>query len=422
MGREDFCRAVRVVVAVGLLTGLAACSSSTAPGASNVPGISPNSVKVGLLIDETGAYASVLDGVEAAVKARIDLANSQGGVHGRKIQLVIADGASTPTGNLTAARQLVEEENVFGIIEVSGGEIGSYQYLAQAGIPVTSSGFDDQYYGDAKYRNLFIAEGSPAPNFPAATTEGEIFKDAGVTKLAVVGYSDPRSGKSALAAARSAKEFGIPTVYSNLTVPVDTTDFTGIGLAIKQSGANAVFAPIITSANVSLMAALSNLGVRAKMYMAVTGYGRDFLQSSEAIRVAEEEQFTVMNLFAPIELKTPGANEMKGALSKYGGIEGAPNYGESSGYMAADMFIRGLEAAGNVPTRKSFVDGLRAVHNYDSSGLVKSYNVGKFANTANGMGPDNCVYIVQVKGSQWVPVRRWSPICGKIIPGSAQPG
>ena len=40
------------------------------------------------------------------------------------------------------------------------------------------------------------------------------------------------------------------------------------------------------------------------------------------------------------------------------------------GWLTADTFIRGLQAAGPCPTRSAFISGLRAVHDYDAGGLL----------------------------------------------------
>jgi branched-chain amino acid transport system substrate-binding protein len=40
------------------------------------------------------------------------------------------------------------------------------------------------------------------------------------------------------------------------------------------------------------------------------------------------------------------------------------------GWLSADLFIRGLRAAGACPTWESFISGLRAVKDYDGAGMT----------------------------------------------------
>lgn len=40
------------------------------------------------------------------------------------------------------------------------------------------------------------------------------------------------------------------------------------------------------------------------------------------------------------------------------------------------MLVRGLEDAGECPSRESFADGLRAVKDYDAGGLITSTDLG----------------------------------------------
>jgi branched-chain amino acid transport system substrate-binding protein len=53
-----------------------------------------------------------------------------------------------------------------------------------------------------------------------------------------------------------------------------------------------------------------------------------------------------------------------------------PATGDSAvdGWLSADLFIRGLRAAGPCPTRESFISGLRAVKNYDGAGMTPQAN------------------------------------------------
>src|SRR5581483_10775492 len=142
-----------VVLAVALTA--AACGSSGSSKASSSgsggtsgtgaasscsgPGISNGNLTVGVIQQTTGNPSVVLDFQYAVttVQARFNLQNNQGGVHGLKLTAVAADDGGTTTGNLAAARHLVEQDHVFGIVEMSIEPGGSGTYLKQSGVPVT---------------------------------------------------------------------------------------------------------------------------------------------------------------------------------------------------------------------------------------------------------------------------------------------
>jgi branched-chain amino acid transport system substrate-binding protein len=51
--------------------------------------------------------------------------NAAGGVNGYKIKYILADTNSTPTGGLTAVQKLVQQDNVFAIVEDSSDFFGA---------------------------------------------------------------------------------------------------------------------------------------------------------------------------------------------------------------------------------------------------------------------------------------------------------
>src|SRR5207249_6564783 len=96
--------AVVGLVAVGLVaTGASAQSAST-------PGVEAKTVKVGYIYSGTGFAASSFTGASQAFQARIDRANADGGVNGRKIDTELVDDQSS--ANLTDAQDLIQNRNV----------------------------------------------------------------------------------------------------------------------------------------------------------------------------------------------------------------------------------------------------------------------------------------------------------------------
>jgi branched-chain amino acid transport system substrate-binding protein len=418
---------------IGRLAGLAAmasliavaCSSNSSSrgtaqsaSSSDSPGVSAASVDIGVISDQSGAFESTFAGVDTGVEARLALQNAAGGVFGRKLVAVPADDESSASQNLLAAQELIEQKRVFGIIEVSGFDAGSYEYVAKAGVPLTSAGLNSPQYGEAAYSSLFTATGSPALSFPAATTYGTALTDAGATRLGTVAYTIVNSSAAAKSVSEAAASVGIPTSYANSSVPETGANYTTIALGLKQAHVDAVFAPLGAADVLSLTAALQDVGSHLKVLLSPTGYGRQLLASPGALPSAEYENLTFANIAAPLELGTPATKVLAGALLKYGGIHGDPTYGEMSGYLAADLFIRGLQAAGAHPNRPDFVSGLRNVTDYNASGLEASADLGKFGVVGPALGQDNCVYMVRVTNGAFSPVAGENPVCGHIIPNA----
>lgn len=80
------------------------------------------------------------------------------------------------------------------------------------------------------------------------------------------------------------------------------------------------------------------------------------------------------------------------------------------GWLAADMFIRGLREAGPCPTRASFIQGLRHVEDYNADGLL----VNRIDFSRNRGVSDLCFSFVQYDGAAkgWHAVSGADPFCG----------
>ena len=98
-------------------------SGSATPGAAAAqkcsgPGISNGTIKVGVIQTASGdpQVAADFKYAQAITQARFNLENAKGGLTGFKLETVAADDANSETGNLDAARRLVESDNVFGIV------------------------------------------------------------------------------------------------------------------------------------------------------------------------------------------------------------------------------------------------------------------------------------------------------------------
>ena len=129
-------RALRAIagttIAAVTVVGLAA----TGVGAqtSTDPGVSAKAVKLGYIFSETGSAGSTFKNAGKACKARIDRANAAGGVNGRKIEVEYIDDQSSGA-NLTAAQDLVQNRNVFAVVNNSSFAFLTYRYLLDAGVP-----------------------------------------------------------------------------------------------------------------------------------------------------------------------------------------------------------------------------------------------------------------------------------------------
>ena len=118
--RRDLLRGAAGLGMVMLTPSLKSCTSpeSSTETASSPPdevsdAASGEPVKIGLVAAITGASALSGEAITRGLTVAIDEVNSNGGVlGGRPLELVIRDDESTPARGVSAARELIERENV----------------------------------------------------------------------------------------------------------------------------------------------------------------------------------------------------------------------------------------------------------------------------------------------------------------------
>jgi branched-chain amino acid transport system substrate-binding protein len=409
-------RGVRAVATVGMaglaVVGLAA-PGAVAQSSAKVPGVTDNSVKFGFIYSGTGVASSTFKGSDKACQARVDRTNRAGGVNGRKIKITVIDDKSSGA-NLTAAKDLVENQNVFGVINNSSFAFLSYRYLKDAGVPMIGGGFDGTYYGEKGNEDILSALGNSAP-FTGLAYDNltKLMKQAGAKKLAAVAYG---ASASSVASAKTTMDYAAPAqrldpVYLNTTVDFGTSDVGPLVLGIKNAGADAAYMPMVAESNIQLVQGLAQNGVQMKFNALMTGYGQSLLDSPAAKNLGSNTYF--MQTYKPIEVNDASTRQFVSDLKKVG-ITGVPDYGKYTGYITCDLAITALEQMGKNVNRQDFAPKFRAMGKYDAAGLnCAPYNVG--LDTFGKYPETGCIYGAQIKDGKFVVVNKGKPVMGRLV-------
>ena len=106
-------------------------------------------------------------------------------------------------------------------------------------------------------------------------------KQLGAKKTGALAYG---ASASSSASAKTLQDFAVPAVgldpvYTNTTVEFGTSDVGPLVLGIKNSGADAVYLPMVAASNIAVIEGLAQNGVEMKANVLATGYGQAFLDS-----------------------------------------------------------------------------------------------------------------------------------------------
>jgi branched-chain amino acid transport system substrate-binding protein len=391
-----------VVLSLATLVSSAASSSGAASAA---PGVTAKEVVVGLVNPNSGAFGSQFAAYTDGVKARVYMANKAGGINGRKIRLEIEDDAGDPTRSKAAFDKFANGNNVFGIIAGTFWIDGVAADLSAKGIPITGWGFTPSY---KKFPNMFGESASTATTDETigADTVAKFARSKGATKMATLALADPFGPPGARVQAKVFEKLGGTQVFSVLDLPLINADFTAIIQKIKDSGADYISGALNQQTIVSFAKAMQQAGIKPKVSILGQGYQEDILKALGP--AAEGQTYTLT--FAPFELKLPASQQYLTGLAKV--APGEPRGIQSmTGWLGADVFLKGLEVAGKNPTRQSFITNLRQVHDYNAGGLEAPFDFSTVQTSTQ-----QCWYFVTVHNGKFVPDGKTAK-CGKILTG-----
>ena len=95
--------------------------SEPKPTDSSVQGVTDNEIRFGISAPFSGAAKELGQNMKLGIDAAFNVANTNGGVHGRQLRLIAADDGYEPTRTAETMKQLYEQDRVFGIV----GNVGT---------------------------------------------------------------------------------------------------------------------------------------------------------------------------------------------------------------------------------------------------------------------------------------------------------
>lgn len=99
------------------------------------PGLTENSIRIGTLMPVDGADDTIGRAMHQVLDAAFADINAQGGVHGRRIELVVAEYGGAPHETVWRARELAKSESVFAFV-------GNYSVGIEADLAALAEEFE----------------------------------------------------------------------------------------------------------------------------------------------------------------------------------------------------------------------------------------------------------------------------------------
>ncbi len=370
-----------------------------------MPGVTADSVTIGVIFPQSGAAADVFENFGVAAQLRVDEINRKEGISGRRIILRTYDDRNDPVTQAEVAHQALSE-GVFGIIAASQQQ-SMYPELARFGVPVTGLPNLPPYGTDL---NVFGAFGAYSTAY-ASTAAAQRFKRAKARSIAVVSADDPGARNAAGGFVSSLAATGLTQAGATYLVDASRSDLSLVASQIKSSGATGVNVLSLVGTGSSLLKSLKSQNATPVMAL-VNGLSdpKDVREADGALDGAVGVPYgTVPLQLDHAEVKRYVAGMAAKGVNPYSPL--AP-----VGYVAADLMAAGLSGAGPCPTREDFIRVQGGVSDYLGAGLLP----GKVSFTP-GVTPDGdpqkCSWFLTVRGDSLLPDD--NATCGVLINTSA---
>jgi len=352
-----------IAVAMSFTLAATACSSgggssSGAGASSEAPGVTSDSITIGISLPLSGPAGPVCSPVGAAAHAWFAHVNSQGGINGRKIEENVLDDQYTAPRALANAKEFISKP-VFAIFGGCGSpQPPAIQTVAKpAKVPYLFPGGSlPELSGDS---NVFLALPSYDKQMGALTGYAE--KKFGAGSVYVVSQQIPGIDSTTASITKAATDAG-QTVLGSDVFTVGQADLGPTILKIKQAH------PDYLAMNVSTDAARLIAGLIAQNALPsrkILGWSSILTAGAQAASKALPTDM----LIAASATAAPDSPEMKTCADVMNA--GTPNstIDSNANYAcaAAQAFTHALEGAGKNLTRDSFEKELLSWKNVTAS-------------------------------------------------------
>lgn len=349
-------------VGLSLVGGVAALAVAAAAQAEDVRGVTDDEIVFGSHTALSGPVAPWGEGSTNGIKMAFEEANADGGVHGRKLTLILEDTQYQVPKAVQATNKLINSDRIFAMV----GALGT---------PMNNAAFQMQEQNNVP--NLFPFTAARSMHTPFHKLKFAALSDYYDQTRAGVKYFVEEEGKEAVCTLYQDTDFGaeikqgtvdqLDAMGMELTAeathkPTDK-DFVGQITKLKSAGCDLVTMGTIISDTIIPVLTAKKMGFDATFVGTVASY-----DAITAAKLSESggDGYYAMTSF---ELVYPDTAEgkVKEWIESYQDKFGKnPNGAAQLGYNAGQIVVEGLENAGEDLTVESFIAGLEEIDSFES--------------------------------------------------------
>lgn len=338
-----------------------------APAALAQNGVTNDKIVLGQAAVFSGPAAQLGIQMRNGVKAYLDYVNAQGGVHGRKIELVTEDDRYEASVAPVASRKLIEEHKVFALLGYVGTPTGTehVKVVTPAKVPLVGMFTGAEVLRVPFNRYVFHVRAS---YYDETEKIVEQIVSIGGKSIAVF-YQDDNYGLAGLRGTEIAVKKRNMTLSATGTVERNTVK---VEEAVKTINAVKPDAVVMISQYTSCAEFIRQM---QKAGSNATFYNVSFVGSKAlADALGKDGVGVAISQVVPFPWgrAVPVVKEYQQLAAKAGYTD--YNFSAMEGFLSAKVAVEGLRRAGRNLTRDSYIAALERMQDVDLGGFFVSYS------------------------------------------------
>jgi|APIni6443716594_1056825.scaffolds.fasta_scaffold30558_2 branched-chain amino acid transport system substrate-binding protein len=359
-----------------VLLAVVMCLSVSSAWAATVRGVADNEIKIACLVDLSGPGKYGGPPIADAFRDYVAWVNDTGGIHGRKINLIVEDNGILPTTTMNAAKKVILKDEVLAIA-FNLGSAGSSAIIplcVENKVVLMPHGANKEFYHPGN-KWVFVPH---TVQFDMASRAVEYILEK--NKKAKIGmiYQDDDFGKEGLEGARAAAKFMKTKLVADAPYKTGTIDFTPHMNAMKEANVDTIILWTYLPQSAAIIKQKVKMGWDVQLISNnTTGVPPLFALTGEAA-----DGYMLVTPYAPGHMDLPGIQRIRAINKKYGDPSKTldnpkyPDYLYLAGWGYIEAMAQGLRKAGKDLNPETLVKGLESVRNFDMGGLCPNITFG----------------------------------------------
>ena len=338
-------------------TAMLLCSAASA---QTLQGITRDEIRIGTHLDLSGPISFWGVPQRNGHLMAVEEINADGGVHGRKIKLLVEDNAYDPKRGVLATQKLVQQDKVFALVGVLGTPVVMAQMpiALEAGIPHMYPGSPSRMMFEPYHKLKF----SLATPYDETTKVGvRYFADKGKKRVAVI-YQDDDFGKEIRdAVVAQAKASGMEIVAEAGYKRGDTVFSSQVARA-RQGNPDLVLLGTIVRETVGVMTEAKKLGWKPDFLVTQAGCN----QSVADLGRDNTEGLYALCQYVPFDFdnEPPAVKAWMVRYEKRFNVK--PDVSAAMTYDMQKLTALALERAGKEVTVDNFIKASESIRNWQN--------------------------------------------------------